>query len=393
VADQPRTGNGAASGGPNARRNVPFSVAQARRNLNAAEQALKDLEELKVQGPALTEAKDAVKKARNVLDDLTSGSGGDRREARQDFMDDYYNELGGPWIAELVKQDPDLRRLFEKAIRTDDLDGFLDDVYQSDWWNDDKRSGSWKRAFRMEFAKDTTQWKDSIANAKKLIERAADSVYGITIPANVLDSLARRYMYQGWGEEGDDGLAQFLADAFARGYIGKENKPTDPNAPGFELGGSALTNSRTWRDRASAFGLDYGDEWGQQTILKILDPKSKFTEDDAWNQIIKDAESLYPVFAGKLSKDFSVRDAGAGYISELARLLEIRDPSAIDLTDPLLRKAFTEIDQTTKEPRLMPLWEFNQQVKKDERWQYTNNALNTYSSIGSDLARMMGFVG
>jgi hypothetical protein len=41
----------------------------------------------------------------------------------------------------------------------------------------------------------------------------------------------------------------------------------------------------------------------------------------------------------------------------------------------------------------MPLWEFNQAIKKDERWQYTTNALSTYSQIGSDLARMMGFVG
>jgi len=44
-------------------------------------------------------------------------------------------------------------------------------------------------------------------------------------------------------------------------------------------------------------------------------------------------------------------------------------------------------------PAAMPLWQFTQEIKKDGRWQYTTNALNTYSQIGSDLARMMGVVG
>lgn len=374
------------------RRKVPFSVAQARRNLKAAEQTLKDYEATNVQGPERTRAEEAVREARKELERLTSGPIGDRREARQEFMDEYYNELGGPWIAELVKQDPELRRIFEKAIRTDDMDGFLDDVYQSKWWTDPKRSGSWKRAFQMEFAKDKTQWNDSVEDAKKMIVETAKRVYGIDVPVNMLDSLARRFMYQGWGDQGDDGLAQFLADAFARGFIGRENRPEDPSAGGFTLGGSALGGSRVWRDRARAYGLDYDDKWAENTMLKILDPKANFSEEDAWNQIVADAETRFPVFAGRLSKDLSVRDAGAGYIGQMARLLEITDPDMIDLSDPLLQRAFTSLDEKNQ-PRLMPLWEFNQAIKKDERWQYTNNALNTYSSIGSDLARMMGFVG
>jgi hypothetical protein len=97
---------------------------------------------------------------------MTSGSKADKREARSDYMNEYYNELGGPWIAELVKQDPELRRLFEKAIRTDDVNGFIDDLYQSDWWNDPKRSGTWKSAFQLEYAKDKTAWNDAVKQAR-----------------------------------------------------------------------------------------------------------------------------------------------------------------------------------------------------------------------------------
>jgi hypothetical protein len=83
---------------------------------------------------------------------------------------------------------------------------------------------------------------------------------------------------------------------------------------------------------------------------------------------------------------------GAGYFSQLARYLEINDPDMIDIQDPLLQKAFMNVDANGN-PAAMPLWQFTQEIKKDGRWQYTTNALNTYSQIGSDLARMMGVVG
>ena len=83
---------------------------------------------------------------------------------------------------------------------------------------------------------------------------------------------------------------------------------------------------------------------------------------------------------------------GAGYFSQLARYLELNDPNMIDLTDPLLQRAFTNVDDKG-EPVAMPLWKFTQEIKKDDRWQSTDNAFSTYSRIGSNIARMMGFVG
>jgi hypothetical protein len=182
----------------------------------------------------------------------------------------------------------------------------------------------------------------------------------------------------------------WLADVKQRGWIGE--KPEDESQIGFAPGGSAANDARTWRDRAAAYGLDMPESWAQGVTDKILDPNSNFTEDQAWNEIVSAAEGLFPVFAGKLSKDRSVRDLGAGYLSQMYRYLELDNPDSIDLSDPLLQKAFTSLDENGN-PTLMPLWKFNQEIKKDDRWQYTTNALSTYSQIGSDLARMMGFVG
>jgi hypothetical protein len=384
VADQPLTGNDAPSGGPNPDRSVPFSVAQAQRELREAERTLKQYEQEKVKGQLLDDAKDAVREARKTVERLTSGSRGDRREARQDFMGDYYNELGGPWIAELVKRDAELRRLFEKAIRTDDVDGFMEDLYQSKWWNDPKKSTSWKMAFQQEFAKDKTGWNQSIEDAKLAIREAADDVYNMVVPEAILDQIARRYMYEGWSRNDNRGLKVWLATQFGKQAADPESDLTP--------GGALLDVERTLSDAVREYGLTREADWARLTAQQILNPNSDYDQDDAWNELIAEAESKYPVFAGRLSKDRSVRDLASGYIGELAQMLELRDPSSVDLNDPLLKRAFTSLDEKNQ-PRLMPLWEFNQQIKKDERWQYTNNALNTYSSIGSDLARMMGFVG
>jgi hypothetical protein len=384
VADQPLTGNDAPSGGPNPDRSVPFSVAQAQRELREAERTLKQYEQEKVKGQLLDDAKDAVREARKTVERLTSGSRGDRREARQDFMGDYYNELGGPWIAELVKRDAELRRLFEKAIRTDDVDGFMEDLYQSKWWNDPKKSTSWKMAFQQEFAKDKTGWNQSIEDAKLAIREAADDVYNMVVPEAILDQIARRYMYEGWSRNDNRGLKVWLATQFGKQAADPESDLTP--------GGALLDVERTLSDAVREYGLTREADWARLTAQQILNPNSDYDQDDAWNELIAEAESKYPVFAGRLSKDRSVRDLASGYIGELAQMLELRDPSSVDLNDPLLKRAFTSLDEKNQ-PRLMPLWEFNQQIKKDERWQYTNSALNTYSSIGSDLARMMGFVG
>lgn len=389
MADQPRSNRDGASGGPNGartdgKRKAPFSVAQARRDLREAEQNLKDLESQKATGPLLDKAKDDVKAARRALENMTSGSRADKREARQEFMQEYYNDLGGPWIAELVKRDEELRRLFEKAVRTDDLDGFMDDIYQSKWWNDPEKSGSWKQAFRLEFSKDKTAWNDSLDEAKRIIKDQAKAMYNLVVPEAILDQIARRFLYEGWSKNENRGLKVWLASQL------DEQQAAEGST--FTPGGMLVDAERTLRDAARNYGVYRPEKWFTDTAEKILNPDSNFTDDDAWNELISEAESLYPVFQGKLSKDRSVRDVASGYIGQLARYLEINDPEMIDLDDPLLQKAFTNIDQSNN-PSLMPLWQFNQEIKKDARWQYTTNALNTYSQIGSDLARMMGFVG
>jgi hypothetical protein len=384
MTDQRIPDSGApASGGPNDVKRKPEAIRIAERDIRLAEQALAD-EKKTGSETSIAAAEDRLREARAALRRIRKADPGeDRREARRDFMEDYFNRLG-PEVANLVRTDDELRQLFDEAVRKGwDAQTFNSELKKTDWWKDPKKGLSWRNAFELEFNNPPGVWNEALKTARDKISELANELYNIVIPDDVLNQIARRYYYQGWNSN-ERGLKVWLARQF-------RNQSAAPDA-NLTPGGALLDTERTLSEAAREYGLTRDADWARKTAQRILNPNAKYDEDDAWNELITEAESKYPVFAGRLSKDRSVRDLASGYIGELAQMLEIRDPNSIDLSDPLLKRAFTSLDEKNQ-PRLMPLWEFNQAIKKDERWQYTNNALNTYSSIGSDLARMMGFVG
>jgi peptidoglycan hydrolase-like protein with peptidoglycan-binding domain len=75
----------------------------------------------------------------------------------------------------------------------------------------------------------------------------------------------------------------------------------------------------------------------------------------------------------------------APYRNTMASLLEV-NPDSISLNDPLLRTAI----QGDKE---IPIYDFQRQIRKDNRWQYTNNARAEASDVAKTVLRDFGFMG
>jgi hypothetical protein len=73
------------------------------------------------------------------------------------------------------------------------------------------------------------------------------------------------------------------------------------------------------------------------------------------------------------------------YKSAMASILEL-NPNDIQLTDPALAKAISG-DKT------MTSYEFQRELRKDPRWQYTNNARDTVSSGLTQVLKDFGFMG
>ena len=73
------------------------------------------------------------------------------------------------------------------------------------------------------------------------------------------------------------------------------------------------------------------------------------------------------------------------YRRQMATLLEV-DDDAINLDDPLLRSAIGP-------DREMSLYDFKRAVRKDPRWQYTDNARQEVSDVALQVLRDFGFQG
>jgi hypothetical protein len=73
------------------------------------------------------------------------------------------------------------------------------------------------------------------------------------------------------------------------------------------------------------------------------------------------------------------------YKSAMATILELT-PNSIELTDPALSKAISG-------DRTMTTYEFQKELRKDPRWQYTNNARETVSSGLTQVLKDFGFMG
>ena len=97
----------------------------------------------------------------------------------------------------------------------------------------------------------------------------------------------------------------------------------------------------------------------------------------------------YPAWEDKIRAGFDPWQISSPYRTAVANLLEM-DPDQINLDEQLVKMGLQATGADGK-PRIMPLYEFEQQVRSDPRWQKTDNAYQTYTKVGQDLLRMFGF--
>lgn len=105
-------------------------------------------------------------------------------------------------------------------------------------------------------------------------------------------------------------------------------------------------------------------------------------------------KNAYPAFADQLaggaaSKAPTMEDIAAPYKSVMAQILELPEDS-ISLKDKTLRSAMQSKDKDGK-PAYVPLWKFEQDLRKDKRWQYTDNAHQMIGSAVDGALAEMGF--
>jgi hypothetical protein len=137
---------------------------------------------------------------------------------------------------------------------------------------------------------------------------------------------------------------------------------------------------------ASANGLDLQKAFGTQ-LPTWLASINKGESLETYKKIIRDVAKIgMPQnIASLLDNGVDLDAIYSPYKNVMASTLEI-NPESITLSDPLLRSAITGEKE-------LPIYEFQRQLRKDTRWQYTNQAKEEVSDVALKVLRDFGFQG
>ena len=380
-------------------------LRQTSRRARKASDAV-DTAQAAVDAAAKTPGTEDDEAARKQLADATQKSerAGEAKQAARDEAREVFYAAMGPQIAEAIKKFPQLRDFFQQAIaeqwNSAKMERELSNPANpwSEWWK--AKSPYWKAGYAAQFGAGVTpgDWQSKIDTALEAIDAAALEK-GVVLTEKERQNLARRYWYSEWSSD-NDALMSWMQQRRATKEQQGTNVPEDPEAeidPLLPANRNAKISQL--RDLAEAYGLEFDDAVLGDWADLILDNKKNVNgiQDTRFKEfLVQESRSKYVTFGDQLDADTNLRQLAGGYVSELARLLEL-DPASVRFTpsgmDPLLQKALTNIDPETGKPSRIPLWEFTKQIRLDDRWQFTDNARDTYMGAASKFAKSLGLAG
>jgi hypothetical protein len=156
---------------------------------------------------------------------------------------------------------------------------------------------------------------------------------------------------------------------------------------GMSFGGTTLSAIQTAKSYARSMGVSLDDgtlnNYGRGLFA------GSTTSADIEEAIRQQASSAYPAYRDLINKGVTMDAISSSYKQSMASILEI-NPNTIDYNDMTLRKALQyngfEKGNNAGGPTQMPLWQFENQLREDPRWQYTNNARDSaYTSVNQVL--------
>jgi hypothetical protein len=219
--------------------------------------------------------------------------------------------------------------------------------------------------------KTTSSYARGLASAKAYIEATASGLTGTMSPER-LDAFVKR-MYDSANDKDPN-------------IINRELSALISYKPGTQLGGSIGGDLTTLRATARANGFNLDTSFGS-SINDWLQRLAKGESIETFKNTIRGAAKLGlpDKVANLLDQGLDLKDIYDPYRKVMASVLEVQ-PDSISLDDKTLRMAIGPEKE-------MSIYDFQRTLRKDPRWQYTNNAREEASDSVLKVLRDFGFQG
>ena len=240
---------------------------------------------------------------------------------------------------------------------------------------------------------DKKLYEDAIAAAgsdvAKLAEVEASTTYGRGIK-DLKDAIETARLAAG-AELTDVEINALAQEAYDKGLDRERNSFNAFLDSKFKFGakgakGKAGEQLADLQKVAAANGLDLQKAFGTQ-LPTWLASINKGESIETFKKQIRDVAKIgMPQnIASLLDNGVDLDAIYSPYKNVMASVLEI-NPESITLSDPVLRSAITGEKE-------LPIYEFQRQLRKDSRWQYTNQAKEEVSDVALKVLRDFGFQG
>ena len=321
-----------------------------------------------------------------------SGSTAKKKYTTEEIYDLVAKEYGA--IDALFRTNPDLKKLVTDAMGPDKVPGTDDDytinqftnmLKNTDWFKSTagevQQRGFLKRQYldvktrasatELAAIEKDNAYARGVANTKLLVKEQA-RLLGSTLDPVELDSIALD-IYDN-ANEGNDAVIRSLL----RAKIQYSKDKT--------MGGAAGENLAALKATAAANGINLEQQYGT-SLQGWLQNISQGESVETYKQIIRGAAKLGmpDKVAGLLDQGVDLATIYSPYKQMMASVLEI-NPESITLNDAVLRSAIGPDKETS-------LYDFQRQLRKDSRWQYTDQARGEVSKIAKNVLQDFGFQG
>jgi hypothetical protein len=298
----------------------------------------------------------------------------------------------------IFKLDKDLSNLLVRAVNEKwTEDRWSKEIETTNWWRKNSDSVRKRLVSFGNYSDLQGQGQDVsksdyglwLSKKKGQLKADAQTLAGVAITDQQADEIAKK-IYLGFLDDDENAIRAFLVP-----LIGKTTSIVGGKTmTGF--GGQALKDYQTLQSIAKANGFSLsqilpgisatttGGDLEEAVLEKIA-----LGELDV-NRISQDARMMaaigQPEFVrGLLNQGYDLDQVYAPYRNTMANVLEL-NAEQINLNDPTLRSAISDKGETN-------LYDFQRQLRKDSRWQYTQNARQEVSDITLNVLRDFGFQG
>lgn len=285
------------------------------------------------------------------------------------------------FVDDLAQTVPELKELLAKASAGGwTPDRFAAAMQGTAWWRDHSDTA---RQMIGDQASDPASYQQKINNAQSHVQQIANQM-GVTLNAAQVKQWATADLFQG------------LDDATLQQNIGQLYKPGN----GVGVGGKSVDLTQQITAMASDYGVPVTQAWINNWVKSDLTTGNGL--EGAKQSLINSAKSTYPGLKDQLNAGQTVKDVAQPYIASMAQTLEIPE-TQITMKDLTIQKALqtqTAQDQVTTgakastdtgSPAITPLWQFQQQLRADPRWDKTDNAKQSAYSMVAGLGKSFGF--